>query len=161
MTMDKIFSKKTARVMAFIPGLHIFYCLLSLLMVPCRRKIAYVGMGVVAVTCVVLFRFFPLYGYWIAYVGWTATVFTEYYIGDVPAKSRCQTFKEITPFAWFMLFVSVGLLFATSLVPKIGMLRSSGQEMLNALSTGDEESWKSYLYPDYEKVYLDGTYAED
>ena len=161
MTMDKIFSKKTARVMAFIPGLHIFYCLLSLLMVPCRRKIAYVGMGVVAVTCVVLFRFFPLYGYWIAYVGWTATVFSEYYIGDVPAKSRCQTFKEITPFAWFMLFVSVGLLFATSLVPKIGMLRSSGQEILNALSTGDEESWKSYLYPDYEKVYLDGTYAED
>lgn len=62
MTMNKIFSKKTARVMAFIPGLHIFYCLLSLLMVPCRRKIAYVGMGVVAVTCVVLFRFFPLYG---------------------------------------------------------------------------------------------------
>ena len=52
MTIERIFTKKTARIAAFLPGLHILYCLVSLIAVPCRRKIAYVG--------------------------WTAAVLTEY-----------------------------------------------------------------------------------
>lgn len=160
MTIERIFAKRTARIAAFIPGLHILYCLASLLMVPCRRKFAYVGMGVIAVACVALFRFFPLYGYWIAYVGWTAAVLTEYYIGDVSVKAKFRTYKEALPLIVFMTAASLLILLVISLFPKIGVVRSSGQEMLDALSAGNEENWKACLYPDHEKVDIDWTFSE-
>lgn len=160
MTIERIFTKKTALLAAFIPGLRILYCLVSLLMVPCRKKIAYVGMGVIAAACVALFRFFPLYGYWIAYVGWTAAVLTEYYIGDVSAKAKFRSYKEALPLIVFMTAASLLILLVISLFPKIGVVRSSGQEMLDALSAGNEEDWEACLYPDHEKVDVDWTFSE-